>query len=172
MNLFVIFAMSMSIQNTNLLSAICWIESRHVNVYTADDVGSASYGPCQIKLGTANWMHLRHVLEGPYLVHSDLLQQEVAVYYSAMYIKYQLERYPNDLRCAISAYNGGRCLKSNQKTYVDKVLRRLAILDERSHGKTLNPSYNPSVTSLIYRPVEIRPVPVKPIFIRNPAKWR
>jgi hypothetical protein len=88
-----------------------------------------------------------------------MLKREVSIYYAAIYLKYQLERYPTDLRCAISGYNAGRCIKSNQKTYVDKVLRRLAVLDERSSGKKLNPSYNPASNGImIYRPVEIQPV--------------
>lgn len=132
MNIFTVLAMSLSFNNPNLLSAVCWIETRHQNIYTADDVGSPSYGDCQIKLDTANWMHHQHIMDGPYLNHSDMLKQEISIFYAALYLKHQIERYPGDLRCGISAYNAGRCIKGNQKTYVDRVMKRLAILDTRN----------------------------------------
>lgn len=106
--------------NTFLLTlAICSVESDFRNVYKKDDGGSPSYGICQIKHSTAEWISDREFEE-------DLLMDPEHNYlFAHMYVKYQLKRYKGNLKCAISAYNAGRCVKFNQKRYVDKVLYRL-----------------------------------------------
>ena len=119
-----IIALALQLQNPNIMSAICWVESNHRNVINKDDGGSPSYGICQIKLSTANWMHFKHKLGDKELTAEDLMKPEVNILYASLYLKYQLNRY-DTLRCAISAYNAGRCIKSNQKTYVKKVLKRM-----------------------------------------------
>ncbi len=85
-----------------LLSAICWVESKHdpaaINVV---DGGSASYGECQIKLKTA-----RHMGFAGY--PSQLLNRETNRKYAGLYLKYQLLRYQGDVVKAVSAYNAGR----------------------------------------------------------------
>jgi soluble lytic murein transglycosylase-like protein len=131
-NLFITFAISLAMPDPNLLNALCYVETRNKDIFTKNDVGSPSYGACQIKLATANWMHLVHEMDGPYLNHADLMHKEINIYYAALYLKHQIQHHPGDLRCAISAFNAGRCIKSNQKTYVDKVLKRLTWLNKEN----------------------------------------
>ena len=100
--------------------AICSTESDFRNVVNHDDGGSASYGICQIKAKTASWMTKKYGQN----YTSDLMNRKENFNVALMYYVYQLRRYNGDERCAISAYNAGRCIKSNQNTYVSKVLRR------------------------------------------------
>lgn len=96
------------------LKAICWVESRHnPNIIHKDDGGSDSYGICQIKLATARFMGFKGKAK-------DLLDPKVNLHYAAKYLKYQKDRYGDNVRKAISAYNAGRYIKANKK-YVDKV---------------------------------------------------
>lgn len=114
---------SSSVQlDTNLMHAVCRVESNCKNVHNMDDGGSASYGPMQIKLATANWMKFRSRIEGADLTEEDMKVPEISMLYAAIYLKYQLNRYNGDELKAISAYNAGRAIKSN-KSYVDKVLK-------------------------------------------------
>lgn len=107
-----------------LMYSICWVESNHRNVNNPDDGGSPSYGYCQIKLKTANWMKEKYGIPGPKLTPADLNTAEINIFYASLYMKYQLNRYKGDLNCAISAYNAGRCISGNQNTYVKKVLNK------------------------------------------------
>jgi soluble lytic murein transglycosylase-like protein len=100
--------------------AICSVESDYRNVINWDDGGSPSIGICQVKESTAIWM----LSKDKKYYTPDLMNEYVNFNIALKYYSWQLKRYKGDERCAISAYNGGRCLKSNQKTYVDKVLRR------------------------------------------------
>lgn len=122
---FMFIAFQFSLDWTVLYS-ICSVESdfpskgiANANVITRNDGHGDSVGICQIKLKTARW-----IADNPMLDDIALLQPQVNIYHAAMYLAWQFERYPWNVRCAISAYNGHRCLKSNQKTYVDKVLQR------------------------------------------------
>lgn len=123
-NMFNIISISLQLSNPDILSSICWVESNHRNVVNWKDGGSPSYGPCQIKLETANWMRYKYKLGSKDLTEKDLMKPEISIFYAALYFKYQFKRYDN-LSCAISAYNAGRCIKSNQITYVSKVIKRL-----------------------------------------------
>ena len=116
------------IDNPNLLPAICWVESNHRNVDNMDDGGSPSYGICQIKLDTANWMKDKYKIPGKELEPSDLQKPEINALYSGLYLLYLTHRYKT-LKCAISAYNAGSCIKSNQNTYVKKVLKKIEALE-------------------------------------------
>lgn len=108
------------------MDAICWVETNHRNVINPKDGGSPSYGLCQIKLETANWIHYKHKLGNEDLTEADLMKPEVNIFYAGLYFKYQWDKY-KDLKCAISAYNAGRCIKGNMNTYVKKVLQRLGL---------------------------------------------
>lgn len=108
-----------------LLPALCFVESggdvRAVNRY---DGASPSYGLCQIKLGTAREMLKKEIEE------EDLLDPAINKKAALLYLQYQMQRYPGDVRCAISAYNAGRCLKGpdgkiRNVKYVNNVLEAL-----------------------------------------------
>ena len=83
-----------------LLLAICTTESRLINVMTPNDGGSATLGICQIKVGTAHMFGFKGEPK-------DLMVPKTNIRYAAKYLKYQLERYDNDLCKAIAAYNSG-----------------------------------------------------------------
>lgn len=100
---------------TGLLSAVCYVESKHkVDAMHLDDGNSNSVGICQIKLSTARWLGFKGT-------EADLKNPKTNIHYAAKYLKYQLKRYGNDINKAISAYNAGSFKKSNHK-YVNKVI--------------------------------------------------
>jgi len=104
----------------SLLASICWIESRHKEeAINKDDGGSPSYGLCQVKLSTANWIAGRNGHNT--LTVKQLMEPLNNAYFAGLYLRYQTNRYETT-RCAVSAYNAGRCILSN-KAYVDKVLK-------------------------------------------------
>jgi len=117
--------MLLDIQHPELLNSICWVETKHKNVVNKGDGNSDSFGICQVKLSTANWMRKVYNISGKPLNSKDLMQMHTNALYAGLYVKYQLDRYPDDLKCAISAYNAGKCVSSNKKTYVRKVLNKL-----------------------------------------------
>lgn len=108
-----------------LLSALCWVESNHkpaaINQY---DGGSPSYGLCQIKLETAKMVGYRGS-------EKQLLNPKTNVFWAAKYLKKQLDRYGEDPRKAVAAYNAGTH-KTNKKgeirnvKYVNKVFKAWA----------------------------------------------
>jgi len=120
--LLTIIATSVGIDPT-LLKSICWVETNHRNVINQDDGGSPSYGLCQVKLETAQWLQKRHRL--PIVTNANLMIEETNALYAALYLKYQQTRY-DDVECVISAYNAGSCIESNKPTYVRKVKKRMA----------------------------------------------
>lgn len=119
-----------------IVMSICWIESGHKNVVNKHDGGSPSYGICQVKLDTANWMKEYNRIPGKPLTSKDLMNPETNIQYAELYLRYQLKVYNNDINCAISAYNAGSCIKWNQKRYVKRVLEKakeIYDLDGRKH---------------------------------------
>lgn len=102
-----------------LVSAICWVESSHrENAINIEDGNSASYGLCQIKLGTARLMGFRG---GPLeLWRNPKVNRE----YATKYFRYQMGRY-GSLDKAIAAYNAGSVRGGviRNRAYVEKVLR-------------------------------------------------
>lgn len=116
MNAFLIAGLLTGVDPT-LLSAICYVESKHdAGAYVAMDGNSPSYGICQIKLATARFMGFKGTAE-------QLMEPATNIYYAARYMAYQKRRY-NDRKKALSAYNAGRAIESNKATYVRKVMRR------------------------------------------------
>lgn len=105
-----------------LLSAVCYVESRHdTSALSPHDGGSASIGICQIKLATAKSV-------GFVGKQKDLKVPDTNIYYAGKLLKKQLIRYDNDPVKAIAAYNAGKHrvnkhgLVMNRK-YVSKVLK-------------------------------------------------
>lgn len=62
----------------------------------------------------------------------DLFDPEINIQYGTAYLRWQLDRYGQDLRMALSAYNAGTYTEAN-KAYVDKVLQYQARLE--AYGK-------------------------------------
>lgn len=52
----------------------------------------------------------------------DLFDPEINIHYGTAYLRWQLDRYGEDVRKAVSAYNAGTYTEAN-KAYVDKVLQ-------------------------------------------------
>ncbi len=114
-----------------LQSALCYAESRHkVHAVNHDDGNKAqkassavvrSVGPCQMQLATAKLMGFKGT-------ERDLMHPTINVYYSALYLKYQLDRYNGDVVKSVSAYNMGT-YKANRRgrpvnqEYVEKVFK-------------------------------------------------
>lgn len=117
-------AKSVGISGT-LLLAICTHESNLKNITVQDDGGSPSYGVCQVKLETAQYMdnvygHKIKANEG------RLKNNYVNAFYAAEILKFQLKRYDNNLNMAIDAYNKGTAI-SESSVYVKRVM---ALLEE------------------------------------------
>ena len=131
-----------------LLFGICMAESS----LRPDAIGDngKSIGLCQVQIDTAKYIDRRFTDKtgcGHNLGFSKqcLLDPKINAQVAAKYLKYQMKRYGENCkkikkdkgkryadylkcvrkntRCAISAYNAERCIKSNQKSYVDKVLK-------------------------------------------------
>lgn len=101
-----------------VVPAVCSVESDFRNVVNKNDGGSPSYGICQIKLATAR-MIKKDVTE------EELMNPMINGVLAAAYLAKHKAKYGDNLRCILSAYNAGRCIKSNQETYVNKVIKRM-----------------------------------------------
>lgn len=121
-----------------LLIAICLHESNDFMYdYTQYDHGTPSYSVCQIKESTARMLGFKGKTE-------ELRNQIVAIKYSALYVKYQQDRYGEDWCKITSAYNAGTFIESKKSPgkpknmgYVRKVQKKLAedIRDKLSCGE-------------------------------------
>lgn len=105
-----------------LQSALCFVESTHrAHVVNKDDGKSSSIGLCQIKLATARMMGYKGTA-------AQLKNPRINAYFSAKYLKWQIDRYDWDIDKAIAAYNAGKFIPgktsfaANQK-YLDSVLK-------------------------------------------------
>jgi hypothetical protein len=134
LHLFKTIPLLLSLEAANLLPALCWVESKHkVQAVAHKDGRSSSYGICQVKLETANWMKEYYRIPGVPLTERQLMKPDVNIFYAGLYLKYHIKSNPNNLKCAISAYNAGRCIKGNQATYVKQVLNKMRELN-KAHG--------------------------------------
>lgn len=97
-----------------VLSALCWVESKHTETFNFNDGGSPSIGECQIKTKTARFVGYEGSEE---LLRND---SNINIYYAAAYLRYQLNRYHQDIWRAVSAYNAGT-YRSNNKNYCKAV---------------------------------------------------
>lgn len=112
-----------------LLTAICLHESRDFKYnYVDDDNGTPSFSVCQLKESTARMLGFKGKT-------SELRNEYVAIRYSALYLKYQQDRYGSEDWCRItSAYNSGSFIESEKYPgkpknlrYVKKVQKKLAV---------------------------------------------
>jgi len=113
--------------SSDLLVAVCWVESNHRNVPVRMDGATPSYGVCQVKLETAEHMDqvFRHRIKA---TPARLNQPRINAFYAAKYLKYQLKRYRGDWKRAADAYNKGRAV-SVASEYVQRVGLALASLE-------------------------------------------
>ena len=119
-------ALALMIASTNLnlpkglLSAICYVESRHnAKAVNPDDGHQDSIGLCQLHMDTARFMGYKGDEKG-------LLNPKTNAYYAGKYLRYQIRRYENDPRKAVAAYNLGHHKLNKKgvivnKAYVEKV---------------------------------------------------
>lgn len=105
-----------------LVLAVCWGESSfRTTGVTHVDGETPSYGVCQVKLETAQFIdkfyRLKHKVT-PERLNSTMIN----AFYAAKYLKYQLNRYKQDWKLAVDAYNKGTALGHKTK-YVRKVTK-------------------------------------------------
>lgn len=101
---------------TGLLSAVCWVESRHRVLPAHLDGRTRSYGPCQIKLATARAFGFTGK-------RWQLSEPQTNIEYAARYFASLLKRYQGDRHKAICAYNRGKDCGKAHCEYVRKVLQ-------------------------------------------------
>ncbi len=100
-----------------LLSSLCFVESRHkVAAINHDDGGGDSLGICQIKLKTAKEMGFKGTAK-------QLMNPKMNIKYSAKYLKWQLNRYDNNIDRAVIAYNRGNAKNLTTSKYQRKVFK-------------------------------------------------
>jgi len=129
----------------SLLIAICTHESNGLNVMVPHDGGSPSYGYCQIKKETAEWLGYKGIGSGklrrskrfhgamePVGKPKGLMVAEVNALYAAKYLRKQLDKYDGEWCKATAAYNAGSYLPSKlapgeprNLKYVKKVVLHL-----------------------------------------------
>lgn len=101
----------------DLLSSLCWIESRHtVNAVHHDDGGSDSLGICQIKYDTAKSLGFRGTAK-------QLMEPKYNIKYAALYLSKQVNRY-NSIERGVIAYNRGNAKGLTTSKYQRKVFRK------------------------------------------------
>lgn len=97
-----------------LLSALCYVESKHnASALARNDGGSPSYGLCQIKMGTARGLGYRGGVKG-------LMDGATNARLAAKLLQYHYKKHRSWAK-AVSAYNAGKPIKGNAK-YVNKVM--------------------------------------------------
>lgn len=109
----------------NLLSSLCWVESKHkVDAIHKDDGTTNSVGICQIKLKTAKWMGFKGT-------EKQLMDPKTNIYYAAKYLAYQHSRYKS-INKAIIAYNIGNAKNLTSTKYSTKVNTQWRIMNVQS----------------------------------------
>lgn len=110
-----------------LLSAVCWVETRHKSQATNYDDGEQgvnSHGLCQIQYPTAQFVSYKGTVK-------DLYNPYINARYAARYLAYQLRRYNNDWKLAVAAYNAGSVMLDRRGqivnySYVEQVENALS----------------------------------------------
>lgn len=108
----------------HVLLALCWNESSfRTDGVTHLDGSSFSYGICQVKLKTALFMD--QVYKHKVIATPERLETlHVNAFYAAKYLKYQLNKYNQNIHMAVDGYNKGvainiqsRYVKNFNKSY-------------------------------------------------------
>jgi soluble lytic murein transglycosylase-like protein len=93
-------AKSVGVSGT-LLLALCAHESGGFKQnYAPMDNGSPSFGSCQVKKATADFLGFKGKPQ-------DLMNPKINAYYAAKYLEYQQNRYGNDWIKLVASYNAG-----------------------------------------------------------------
>lgn len=99
-----------------LLSSLCFVETNHdIAAIHVDDGQGDSLGICQIKLRTAQWLGYKGTDE-------QLMNPQVNIYWSGVYLKYQIRRY-GSIERAVIAYNIGNARNLTTTNYQVKVFK-------------------------------------------------
>jgi soluble lytic murein transglycosylase-like protein len=102
----------------NLLKAVCFVESNHnLKLKAVMDGRSHSWGLCQVKLAAAKQVGFKHS-------ERLLAQHDINIRIAAKYLRYQLNRYRNDVKKGLTAYNRGSIVETTNlnNSYVRKVM--------------------------------------------------
>lgn len=133
-----------------LLVAVCHTETNLKNIHNLNDNGSPSYGICQVKMETVEWMAKFYKdKKMAKWTDKDLKIPTKNAEAAAKYLKYQLKRYDQNWCAAIAAYNAGSALESKvvpgkpqNYTYVKRVKSRIAPDREIAHLFTCEDAFN------------------------------
>lgn len=102
---------------SNLLSSLCYVESRHdITAIHKDDGNSDSLGICQIKLATAQWLGFRGT-------RTQLMEPGINIKYAGLYLKWQILRYKS-IQKAVISYNRGNAKGLTTSRYQARVFKQ------------------------------------------------
>ena len=102
----------------NLLSSICYVESKHlVTAIHKDDGGQDSLGICQIHASTARMMGFKGT-------NKQLMLPQNNIRLAAAYLAHQLKRYHGDVVSAVISYNRGSTKHLLTTSYSVKVIKQ------------------------------------------------
>lgn len=108
----------------NLLSSLCYVESKHdIHAYHKDDGKGNSVGVCQIKIGTARMLGFKGT-------ERQLMNPYINIHYAALYLSHQIKRYNGNITYGIISYNIGSRKMLTSSKYSSKVYK-----EWRKHGK-------------------------------------
>lgn len=100
---------------SELLIALCMTETNLRNVDVMNDGGTPSYGVCQVKLETANWLGKVYKKDSlKKYTEEDMRDVRKNAKAAALYLKRQIDRYNGDLCKAVAAYNAGSFKESTK----------------------------------------------------------
>lgn len=117
-------AKSVGVSGT-LLVALCAHESGGFKQnYAPMDHGSPSFGSCQIKKATAEFLGFKGKSE-------ELMNPKVNSKYAALYLKYQQERYGDNWVQLAAAYNAGSYNPSNKVVGCPRNLRYVKLVQKK-----------------------------------------
>jgi len=111
---------------SDIMSAICWVESKHNHKALNKKDGNGgrdSNGLCQVQFRTAQWLGYKGSVQG-------LFDPKVNVKYASKYFVYLVKRENGNIYNAIISYNAGsvilnkRGIPINQQ-YLNKVLKAM-----------------------------------------------
>jgi hypothetical protein len=97
----------------DLLLAVCYQETKLVNIDTRNDGKSTSYGPCQTKKIASRQVAMDHL---------DITEPRNSIEIAAKYLKYGINKC-GGIRSGLAFYNSGKCIdRPKRGGYTDKVL--------------------------------------------------
>ena len=118
-----------------LLLAICSHESNNfTQTFVQYDGGSPSHGICMVKESTARFLGYKGTTK-------NLHNPSINAKYSALYLKYQLDRYEGDTCKATAAYNAGKFNESKKYPGKPRNLKYIKRVQEKlpdGHQKLLS----------------------------------